>query len=155
MYLKFSIESSWSVRDVSSLSVSEVSVVSGLSSFALDLNYLDPEENGDTCFWRHLYFWSPEVFLSWFGIGSFLGGDIASDFFWNVFSDVILARVYTGNTELIDIPVRKFSTTINSGAGASDWVIKFGPLATFCVLIYSLSNVISRQIGATTFTFAF
>ena len=75
------------------------------------------------------------------------------------FSGVTLALVYPVNTELTDRSVQSFSTTITSGAGAgagaSDRVIKFGPLVTFCVLIYSLGNVISPQIGATNFFFAF
>ena len=45
----FSIESSWSVRDNSSLSVRGVSVDSGLSSFASFLNYLNSGGNWGTC----------------------------------------------------------------------------------------------------------
>ena len=56
MAFKFSIESSRLVRDVSSSSVREVSVVLGLSSFASFLNYLNPGENGGTCGGSHLYF---------------------------------------------------------------------------------------------------
>ena len=44
-------------------------------------------------------------------------------------------------------------TIIYFDAGASDWVIKFGPLVTFFFLIYSLGNVILLQIGAKTFSF--
>ena len=53
MAFTFSIESSQLVCEVSYLSVREVSVVSGLSSFASFLNYLFPEENGGTCDGRH------------------------------------------------------------------------------------------------------
>ena len=62
MDFKFSIESSQLVCDVSSLSVREVSVVSGLSSFVSFINYLFPEENGGTCDGRHWSFWSPNYF---------------------------------------------------------------------------------------------
>ena len=71
------------------------------------------------------------------------------------FSGNTLALVSPVNTQLTDIPVQSFSTIINSVHGASDWVIKFGPLVTFCVLIDSLGNVILPQMGATTFAFAF
>ena len=64
-----------------------------------------------------------------------------------VFSGVTLALVYPVNTELTDRPVQSFSTTINSGAGYSYRVIKFGPLVTFCVLIYFLGNVISPKLA--------
>ena len=59
------------------------------------------------------------------------------------------------NPELTDRTVQSLSTTINYGAGDSDWVIKFGPLVTKCVLIDYLGNVILPQIGATTFSFFF
>ena len=49
MDFKISIESSRLVRDVSYLSVREVSLVSVLSSFASFLNDLNPEGNGGTC----------------------------------------------------------------------------------------------------------
>ena len=49
----FLIESYRLVRDVSSLSVREVSVVSGLSSFAWFLNDLNPGGNGGTCGVKH------------------------------------------------------------------------------------------------------
>ena len=67
------------------------------------------------------------------------------------FSGVTLALVSPINQELTDRPVRIFPSTINSGAGASDWVINIGPLVKFCALIYSLCNVIFPQIDATTF----
>ena len=71
------------------------------------------------------------------------------------FSGVTLALVSPVNPELTDRTVQSLSTTINYGAGDSDWVIKFGPLVTFCVLIDSLGNMILPQIGATTFSFDF
>ena len=49
----FYIELSWLVRDVSSLSVREVSIVSGLSSFALFLNNLNIGGNGGMCGGSH------------------------------------------------------------------------------------------------------
>ena len=49
MDLKFSIESYQLVRDVLSLSLREVSVVSGLSSFASFPNDLNPGEIVGTC----------------------------------------------------------------------------------------------------------
>ena len=48
MDFKFSIKSSQLVCDVSSLSVCEVYVVSGLSLFASFLNDIIPKENGGT-----------------------------------------------------------------------------------------------------------
>ena len=63
MAFAFSIESSRLVCDVSSLSVREVSVVSGLSSFSSFLNDLIPEKNGGASDLRHLYFWSPKFFI--------------------------------------------------------------------------------------------
>ena len=64
------------------------------------------------------------------------------------FSGVTLSLVSPVNPELVspvnpklrDISVQILSTTITSGAGASDRVIKFGALVTFFVLIDSLSN---------------
>ena len=53
MGFTLSIESSWVVREVSSLPVCEVSVVSGLSSFDSFLNDLNPEQNGGMCDGRH------------------------------------------------------------------------------------------------------
>ena len=53
MYFNFSIESYQLVRYVSSLSVPEVSVVSGLPSFDFFLNDSNTEENGVTCDGRH------------------------------------------------------------------------------------------------------
>ena len=49
MDFTLSIESSRLVCNVSSLSVREVSAVSGLSSFASFIIYLNLEENGGTC----------------------------------------------------------------------------------------------------------
>ena len=71
------------------------------------------------------------------------------------FSGVTLVFVSPINPELTDISVQSLFTTITSGAGASDLAIKFGPLVTFFILIYSLSNLILQQIGATTFSFDF
>ena len=71
------------------------------------------------------------------------------------FSGVTLALVSPVNPELTDRSVRSLSTTITSGAGDSDEVIKFGWLVTFFVLIDYWGNVILPQIGATTFSFAF
>ena len=53
MDFTFSIESYILVSDVLSLSVREVSVVSGLSHFASFLNDLNPGGNGGTCGGRH------------------------------------------------------------------------------------------------------
>ena len=49
MNFTFSIESYRLVHDISSLSVREVSVVSGISSFASFINDLDPGGNRGTC----------------------------------------------------------------------------------------------------------
>ena len=68
------------------------------------------------------------------------------------FPGATLALISPVNTELTD---RSVQTTIYFSAGASDCVIKFGPLVTFCVLVYSLGNAMSPQIGATTFSFAY
>ena len=136
MWFSHFLESSRLVGDVSYLSVPEVSMVSGLSSFASFSNYLNPLGNGGTCGGRHLYLWIPNVFLSWFGIGYFLGVDVSSDFmllFFLVmsFSVVEIALLSPVYPELTDKSVRCLSTTITSGAGASDLVIKFGPLVTY------------------------
>ena len=90
-------------------------------------------------------FWNPIVLLSWFWILSFIGGYIASGFFFLFFlgmrfPGVTIARVYPVNQELTDRPVRGFPNTITSGAGASDWVIKFCALVKCFALIYYLSN---------------
>ena len=58
-------------------------------------------------------FFIPELFVSWSEIGSFLGGDIASNFFFSLFfgmrfSRVTLALASPVNTELIDRSVRIF-----------------------------------------------
>ena len=76
-------------------------------------------------------------------------------FFGMSFPGVTLALVSPVIPELTDRSVQSLSATITSGSGSYYLVIKFGPLATFCVLIYSLGNVISPQIGATTFSFGF
>ena len=58
------------------------------------------------------------------------------------FPGVTLALVYPVNPQLKDRSVRSFSTTVTSGSGGSDLVIKFGTLVTFCALIDYLGNVI-------------
>ena len=68
---------------------------------------------------------------------------------------ITLALVSLVNPELTDISVWSLSTNITSGDVASDWVIKFGPLFTFCVLIDYLGDVNLPQIGATTFLYDF
>ena len=65
---------------------------------------------------------------------------------WNLFSGVTLALLSPVNPELTYRSVQSFPTNITYGAGGSDRVIKFGTLVTFCVLIYSLGNVISPHI---------
>ena len=55
MAFKFSIEPYRLVHDVSYLSVPEVSIVSGLESFASFLNDLNPGRNGGTCGGRLIY----------------------------------------------------------------------------------------------------
>ena len=149
-----------SIYHVSSLSVREVCLVSGLSSFASFINDLNTGGNEGTCGGRHWYFWIPKLFLSLFVIVSFLVGNLASDFIFILFlgmrfSGVTISLVYPVNMELTDISVQIFSANITSGACASYWVTKFGPLVTFCVLIYYLGHFISPQIGATTFSFAY
>ena len=67
------------------------------------------------------------------------------------FSGVTLDPVAPVTPDKTDRPVWNI---ISVGAGAYDWLIKFGPLVTFCVLIDSLGNVIFPQIGATNFSFA-
>ena len=44
---------------------------------------------------------------------------------------------------------------INFGANVSDWLIKFGALVTFCVLIDYFDIMYSPEIGATTFSFPY
>ena len=77
----FSIESYLSVHDVSSLSVREVSVYPGWTPSASFCNELNPGEKLGMFGGRLLSFSIPKVFLSWFGIGSFIGGDVESDLF--------------------------------------------------------------------------
>ena len=65
------------------------------------------------------------VFLSWFEIGYFLGGYVASDFIFlfflgMCFSGVTLALISPVNPELKNRSVRSLFTTITSGAGAYD-----------------------------------
>ena len=140
MSFTFVIESSWLVCDVSSFSVCEVSVVSGLSSFFLFLNYFITGRNVGTSDVRHWKILSLMIFLSWFGVGSFLGGDIARNFiyfffFGMSFYGVTLDLVPRIKPELIipvatnkaDIPIRCLCTTISSGAGAYDWVNIISP----------------------------
>ena len=55
------------------------------------------------------------------------------------FSGVTLDPVAPVNPEKTYRPVWNI---ISFGAGAYDWLIKFGPLVTFCVLIDSLGNMI-------------
>ena len=88
--------------------------------------------------------------VSWFEIGSFLGGDVASDlilllFLGMSFSGVILAPIAPVAPEKTDRSDQSFSTTIYSGAGGSDWIIKGGAFFTFFVSIDSLGNVFSRN----------
>ena len=71
------------------------------------------------------------------------------------FSGVTLAIVSPVNPELTDRLVQSLSTIISFGASAYDLVIKFGPLVTFFVLIYSLGNDILLNFGTTTFSFAY
>ena len=125
MAFTFSIESSRLVRDVLSLSVREVSVVLLLSSFASFINDLNPRLNGGSCGGRHCSFWCPKLFVSLFGIGFFIRGEVASYFMFIFFlgirfSDVTLALVSPVNPELTDISVRILSTTITSSAGDFD-----------------------------------
>ena len=61
------------------LSVRDVSVEYLRPSYSLFIYDLYPGrnfDNGDGILW---YFWVPNILISWFVIGSFLGGDIASD----------------------------------------------------------------------------
>ena len=71
------------------------------------------------------------------------------------FSGVTLALVSPANPELTDRSVRSLSATITYGGNASDLVLKFVPLVTFCVLIDFLGNVILPLIGATNFSLDF
>ena len=110
--------------------------------------------------WKALIFQSSKVFLSWFGTGSFLGGDIASDFIFLFFLGmrflgVTLDLVSPVNMELTYISVWSLSTTITCGADYSYLRINFNPLVTLCIMIDSLGNIIFPQIGATTFSLRF
>ena len=71
------------------------------------------------------------------------------------FYGVTIVPVSPVNTESTDASVRSLSTTITSGVCDSYWVINFGALFTFCVLIDYLGNLILPQIGATTLSFDF
>ena len=128
--------STWCIIFISTWSICSFRIII-IASFLNDLN---PGGNGVTCGGRHSSFWIPKVFLSWFGIGSFLGGDVASDFIfifflWMRFPGVTLALVSPVNPELTDRSVQSLSTTITSFAGAFDWVIQFGPLVKLSLYI--------------------
>ena len=62
------------------------------------------------------------------------------------FFGVTLALVSPVDPELTNRLVQTLFTTITSGAGASDWIIKFGTLVTFCVFIDSLDNAICHKL---------
>ena len=72
------------VHDVSYLSVRELCIFSGLSSFSSFLNDLNPGINRGPCGGRHCIF-GDQNFLSRFRIGSFLGDNVASDFSFSFF----------------------------------------------------------------------
>ena len=151
MAFRLSIESYFSVHDVS--------VDSWQSSSASLFNDLNPGGNLGKCGGRLWYFAIPKVILFWFVIGHFLGGDVAS---YKVFlfflgmcvSGVTLSPVVTVEKTETSVRILGF-TIIYFGAGGSDWLIKFGALVTFCVLIDSLGNIHFSKIGATIFSFAF
>ena len=137
---RFSIESYLSVRDVS--------LESWRSSATSFLNDLHPGRNLGNCGGRLWYFLPHNMFIYWFGIGSFLGGDVASYFIFLFFlgmrfSGVTLSSV---TSEKTDISVQKMSTIIPFGAGGLDWLIKFGALVTFCVLIDYLGHFREKKM---------
>ena len=97
------------------------------------------------------------MLISWFGIGSFLEGDIARDFILFSFLEIRFygVTIATVPPDKIETSVRiLLSTIISFGAGGSDLLIKFGALVTFCVLIDYSGNVFFPEIGATNFSFA-
>ena len=125
-----------SVREISSLSVCEVSLLLGLSSFASFINDFNPGGNGGMCVGRLWSLSRTKLFSSWFGIVSFLDGDVVSNlifllFLGMLFSGATLALVYSVNPELTDISVQ---TIISFGAGSYDLVIKFVSLVAFLCL---------------------
>ena len=71
------------------------------------------------------------------------------------FPGVTLDLVSPVNPEFTYKSVQSLSTTSTYGSGDSDLVIKSGPLINLFVLIDSLGNVISPQIGATTISFVY
>ena len=123
----FSIESSQLVCDISSLSVSEVSTVSELSSFTSFIYDFIPGGNVDTCGGRHSSFWSPNFLFPYLVLSYFFGKDIARDFIFlllsDAFSGVTFSFVSFVRPDLFspvapdktDESVRSFSTTISSG----------------------------------------
>ena len=106
---------------------------------------------------RYWYFSMNNMLIPWFGIISFLGGDIAGDFILFFFLGMhfsvdTLAPV---NTDKILTSAQILSSTIITfGADGYDWLVKFGALGTFYVLIDSLGNMSFPEIGATNFSFA-
>ena len=96
--------------------------------------------------------------IYWFGIRSFIGGNIAGDF---IFLFFLVIRFYgvtpaPVNTDKREAPVRIFSSTIITfGAGGYYWLIKFGALVIFWVLIDSLGIMSFPEIGSNNFSFDF
>ena len=87
------------------------------------------------CGGRLWYFLIPRVFISWFVIWYFLGGDVASALLFILFlgmrlPGIVLAYVAPDKT---DRSVRILGTIIYLGAGGSDWLIKCGALVAFFV----------------------
>ena len=111
------------------------------TTFCVVYQLFIPRKKLANCGGRLWSFLVYNMLIYWFGIGSFLGGDIASDFilFFILgmrFSGVTLAPITPNKTET-SLRILVF-TIIHFRAGGSDWLIKFGALITFCDLKYSL-----------------
>ena len=90
------------------------------------------------CCGRLGYLLEINILISWFGIGYFIGGDIAGNIIFIFFPGMRFSGVTQAlvQPDRIETPVRILSSnTITSGAYGSDLLIKFGALVTFCVLI--------------------
>ena len=90
--------SMWRIIFISTRSICSFRII----IFYSFLNDLNPGGNVGMFGGNHWYFWSPKLFFPWFGIGSFLGVDVASEFFFILslgmrFSGVTLALVYSVN----------------------------------------------------------
>ena len=61
------------------------------------------------------------------------------------FPDVTISHIFPVDKTELSVCILVF-TVISFGNGGSDWLIKFGSLVTFCLLIDSLGNVFFQKL---------